>query len=101
MQLEDLNITEIAESLFTLEEKEFRYIQDHLLQTVQESLKGGLQQVLGNNLEFGVLDIENDVSLVMNLTVQSLVFNISGFFGGSLLESITKGLNISKLNFKM
>ncbi len=89
MQLEDLNITEIAESLFSLEEKEFRYIQDHLLQTAQESLKGGLQQVLGSNLEFGVLDIENDVELVLNLTVQSLVFNLSGFFQGSWLKKLT------------
>lgn len=89
MELGDLNITEIAESLFTLEEKEFRYIQDNLLKAVSESLPSGMQPILGDNLVFSVLNIEFDVELVLNLTIQNLIFNLSGFFQGSWLKKLT------------
>ena len=94
----DLNLTEIASSLFDLEEKEFRYIQDNSLQVVQEILPGGQPFILNKYGEFEALNVEFDTGLIMNLTVQSLVFNVTGFFKGSPLESMLKGLNISKLN---
>lgn len=101
VDLNDLNLTEIASSLFDLEEKEFRYIQDNSLQVVQEILPGGQPFILNKYGEFEALNIEFDIGLVMNLTVQSLVFNVTGFFKGSPLESMLKGLNISKLNLEM
>jgi hypothetical protein len=99
--LNDLNLTEIAETLFDLPEKDFRYLQDNALQVVQEILPGGQPYVLNKYGEFEALNVEFDTGLVMNLTVQSLYFNIKGFFEGSPLESMLKGLNISQLNFKM
>lgn len=101
MKLSDLNLTEIANSLFDLEEKEFRYIQDNALKVVQEILPGGQPFVLNKYGEFEALNVEFDTGLVMNLTVQSLYFNIKGFFKGSPLESMLKGLNISQLNSEM
>ncbi|EKQ56267.1 MULTISPECIES: phage tail assembly chaperone [unclassified Clostridium] len=101
VDLANLNLTEIAESLFDLEEKEFRYIQDNALQVVQELLGAGPTKVLNQFGEFEANNIEFDTGLVMNLTVQSLYFNIKGFFKGSPLESMLKGLNISQLNLKM
>lgn len=101
VNLNDLNLTEIAESLFDLEEKEFRYIQDNALKVVQELLGAGPAKVLNELGEFEVNNIKFDTGLVMNLTVQSLYFNIKGFFKGSPLESMLKGLNISQLNLKM
>ncbi len=98
VDLTDLNLTEIASSLFDLEEKEFRYIQDNSLQVVQEILPGGQPFILNKYGEFEALNVEFDTGLIMNLTVQSLVFNVTGFFKGSPLESMLKGLNISKLN---
>jgi len=96
MDLQDLNLTELAESLFDFPEEEFRYIQDNLLQVTEERLDAGNQKVLNSNLGWGILNIENDVSLVMNLTIQCLVFNVSGFFGGNLLELIKKAQNTYK-----
>lgn len=91
MNLEDVNITEIAEQLSDIPETKFRYIQDNLLQIISELLPAGGQPILTKDLTWGVLNIEFDMSLVMNLTIQSLVFNLSGFFGESLLASLMKG----------
>lgn len=101
MKLEDLNITEIAESLFGLPEKDFKYIQDNCLQSVQEILGAGPQKVLDEYGVWGIENLEFDIVLVMNLTIQSLMFNVSGFFKEGLLDSLTKGLNISRPNSKM
>ena len=101
IKLEDLNLDEIAESLFNLPEKEFSYIQDNCLQVVAELLPAGFQKVLNKSGTWGILNIEFDTTLVMNLTIQSLVFNVSGFFIGSPLTSLIKGLNISLPNSKM
>lgn len=101
LKLSDLNLTEITKSLFDLEEEEFKYIQDNALKVIQEILPGGQPYVLNKNGEFEALNVEFDTGLVMNLTVQSLFFNIKGFFKGSPLESMLKGLNISQLNLKM
>ena len=101
IKLEDLNLDEIAESLFNLPEKEFSYIQDNCLQVVAELLPAGFQKVLNKSGTWGILNIEFDTTLVMNLTIQSLVFNVSGFFTGSPLTSLIKGLNISLPNSKM
>lgn len=101
MNLGDINLTEIANSLFDLPENEFRYIQDNCLQVVNELLPAGEQSVLNKDGTWGVLNIEFDTSLVMNLTIQSLIFNVTGFFSESPLSSILKGLNLSQLNSQM
>jgi len=101
IKLEDLNLDEIAESLFNLPEKEFSYIQDNCLHVIDELLPAGFQKVLNKSGTWGILNIEFDTTLVMNLTIQSLVFNVSGFFIGSPLTSLIKGLNISLPNSKM
>lgn len=96
--IDKINLTELAGSLFELPEEEFRYIQDNCLQRVEEILPAGGAQVLNKHGIFGVGDIEFDTALVMNLTIQSLVFNVSGFFEDSPLASMLKGLNISQQN---
>lgn len=101
IDISDLNLSELASSLFDLPENEFRYIQDNCLQVVGELLPAGEQKVLNKDGSWGVLNIEFDTGLVMNLTIQSLIFNVTGFFNGSPLSSILKGLNISQPNFKM
>lgn len=96
--LDKINITEVASSIFDLPKDEFKYIQDNCLQVIEELLPAGPAKVLEQSGKYGVLDIEFDTGLVMNLTIQSLIFNVSGFFEGSPLSSIIKGLNISQLN---
>lgn len=96
--IDKINLTELAGSLFDLPEEEFRYIQDNCLQRVEEILPAGGAPVLNKYGKFEVLDIEFDTALVMNLTIQSLVFNVSGFFEDSPLASMLKGLSISQQN---
>lgn len=98
INLTDLNLEELANSLFDLPEKEFRYIQDNALKVVQEILPGGKPYILNKYGEFEALNVEFDIPLVMNLTIQSIIFNVKGFFSGSLLESLTQKLNISQQN---
>jgi len=90
--IDDINLTELASSLFSLPEEEFRYIQKNCLMRIKEILPGATPQILDEYGTWGVNDIEFDTQLVMNLTIQSLVFNVSGFFGGNLLVSLREGL---------
>lgn len=99
--LDDINLTDLMSSIFNLPESEFRYIQDNCLRVVEEILPAGPAKVLDKNGNYGVLDIEFNTALLLNLTIQSLIFNVAGFFEGSPLNSIVKGLNISQLNLKI
>lgn len=101
VNLSDLNLTELADSLFDLPEDEFRYIQDSALKVVQEILPGGKPVILNKYGEFEALNVEFDIPLVMNLTVQSIIFNVKGFFSENLLKSLTQKLSISQPNLKM
>ncbi|MBZ9633075.1 phage tail assembly chaperone [Clostridium sp. FP1] len=92
LNLEDINLTELASSLFSLPESEFRYIQDHCLMSIKELLPGAQPYVLNEFGTWGNEDIEFDTQLVLNLTLKELVFNIAPFFEGSKLSSMTKGL---------
>lgn len=99
--IDKINLTELAEPLFSLPEEEFRYIQDNCLRRVEEILPAGATKVLNKLGEFEALDIEYDTALVMNLTVQSLMFNVSGFLEGSPLASMLEGLSTSQQSSEM
>ncbi|OOM74000.1 hypothetical protein CLPUN_42380 [Clostridium puniceum] len=88
IKLNDLNIAKMTKTLFKMPEEDFRFVQDNCLQLVKELLPAGPQKVLDEYGKWGVLDIEFDTGLVMNLTIQSLVFNVTGFFKESLLSSL-------------
>lgn len=96
--IDDINLTKLASSLFSLPEDEFRYIQDNCLRAIRELLPGNAPQVLDEYGNYGVLDIEFDTKLIMNLTIQSLVFNVKDFFTADLLASLSKGLNLFQQN---
>jgi hypothetical protein len=98
VNLNDLNLTEIADSLFDLPQKQFQFIQDSALKVVQEILPGGKPFILNKYGEFEALNVEFDIPLVMNLTVQSIIFNVKGFFSEDLLKSLIQKLNISQQN---
>lgn len=99
--LDKLNLGDVIDALCSLSEKDFRYIQDNCLSVVEELLPAGSAKIIDKNGNFGVLDIEFNTGLLMTLTVHSLVFNVIGFFEGSPLASMLKGLNISQLNLQM
>lgn len=89
---EDNNIEEIAKGIFSLSKEEFEYIQDSCLKRCYEILPARNTQVLNDYGVYGNDDIEFNAGLIMNLTIQSLVFNISGFFTEGLLNSIKEKL---------
>lgn len=91
-----LNLSEALKPIFDLPEEEFRYIQDNCLKSVDELLAAGAQPVMQKNSEWGINDIAYDIGLVMNLTIQSLIFNVQGFFLGMNLSSVMKNLNLSQ-----
>ena len=91
-----LNLSEALKPIFDLPEEEFRYIQDNCLKSVDELLAAGAQPVIQKNGEWGINDIAYDIGLVMNLTIQSLIFNVQGFFLGMNFSSVMKNLNLSQ-----
>ena len=93
-----LNLSEALKPIFDLPEEEFRYIQDNCLKSVDELLAAGAQPVIQKNGEWGINDIAYDMGLVMNLTIQSLIFNVQGFFAGMNFSSAMKNLNLSQPN---
>jgi hypothetical protein len=101
VSIEDLNLTELFSSLFDLPKDEFEYIQDSCLKVVYEILGAGDSPVIRATGDWGVNDIEYDTSLVMQLTIQSLIFNVKGFFSGNLLDSISKRLDTFQQSSKM
>ena len=92
------NLSEVLKPIFDLPEEEFRYIQDNCLKSVDELLAAGAQPVIQKNGEWGINDIAYDMGLVMNLTIQSLIFNVQGFFAGMNFSSAMKNLNLSQPN---
>ncbi|WP_297428642.1 phage tail assembly chaperone [Clostridium sp.] len=94
--IEDLNLTELAESLFDLKKEEFEFIQDSALKVVDEIYPAGPERVFKEEGNWGSADIQFDIGLAMNLTIQSLVFNMQDFFAGSPFTSLMKGLTISQ-----
>lgn len=101
LSMDDINFTELASSLFSLPKDDFTYIQDNCLMVIKEMLPGGTPQILN---EFGVWgndDLEFNTKIILELTIKSLVFNVSGFFGESLLKSLHKGLTSFQQNAKI
>lgn len=93
INVEDLNLTELLSSLFNLEEKDFNYIQDNCLKVVEEILPAGPARVLDEYGNFGVLDMEFNTPLILNLTVRSLIFNVQDFFSESLWGPLLTSVN--------
>lgn len=90
INLENINFTELAAGLTKLDEKDFTYIQDNCLKVCYEILGSGDAQVLNDNGTYGVIGLERDTKAIMTLTIHAIVFNVSGFFGGSLLNFLKK-----------
>lgn len=99
--LKKLNLTKMLEPVFEMPEKEFSYIQDNCLKVVDELLNAGPQPVLQRNGDWGTNDISDNLGLVMNLTIQSLAFNVMGFLEGSPLTSIVGNVTSFQQNSKI
>ncbi len=59
--------------------------------------------VLMSDGRWGIEDIETDISLAIGLTIHTLIFNITDFFQGNTLKSLSQsfeGLDLSLFNVK-
>lgn len=84
----NINFTEIMSGLTDMKEEDFVYIQTNCLKTCSEILPSGDVRVLNDNNTYGIIGIEQDIKIVMALTIHTIVFNVSGFFGGSLSDLV-------------
>ncbi|EHL08976.1 hypothetical protein HMPREF0322_00399 [Desulfitobacterium hafniense DP7] len=66
----------------------FMEMQKDCLSVCEELLPAGPTPVLNENGSYGVNDIEHDAPLVLNLTIQALIWNITDFFDANLLDSL-------------
>lgn len=96
-KIDDLNLTELFSSIFSLPKEDFDFIQKTCLQSVFELLPGGEAQFLNNIGECETSKpVEDmcDTALFMNLTIQTLAFNLKSFFEGSNLTSLLGKINL-------
>lgn len=92
-----IDIAGMVSGLSTLKEEDFNYINDKCLQICFENLPAGPTQVMNSNGTFGVSDLDTDSATTLALVAHTLIFNVTGFFGGSPLGSILGGLLGTKL----
>lgn len=74
--------------------KEFFDLQADCLKVCVEMLPAGPAPVLNENGTYGVEDAENNVPLIMMLTIQALIWNVKDFFTAELLTSMSGALSI-------
>lgn len=86
------DLSTIMNELGSLSEDDFTYIQDRCLKVCSEVLPAGLSPVLDKNGFFGVTDLEEDTMTVLALTAHAIIFNLTGFFQGSPLQTLFKGI---------
>ncbi|GAB6170548.1 hypothetical protein JCM15765_03930 [Paradesulfitobacterium aromaticivorans] len=79
----------------TMSKQDFMDLQKDCLGVCAELLPAGPTPVLNENGSWGVMDIENNAPLVMALTIQALMWNVSDFFTEDLLASLSEVLNLS------
>lgn len=91
------DITKILGEMRKIPKEDFDYIQKECLKVVNEIYPNNPKpspSVIDDYGEYGILDV--DTPLIINLTIQSLIFNLSGFFGEKLsgfnLEGLTSSL---------
>ena len=78
--------------------EEFTELQTECLKVCYEELKAGKAPVMAANNAWGVADIEDDMVLVISLTIHALIHNVSGFFEGSALTDLVgsfKGMSLA------
>jgi len=90
--LGDIDIASIVSGLTSLSEQDFNYIHDKCLQVCMEDLAAGATRVMNPDGSFGVIGLEKDSATTLALVAHALIFNVTGFFGGSPLAGILGGL---------
>lgn len=95
------DVVKIFGEITKLSKEDFQYIQKNCLMVVNEIHENGVPGPSAIN-EYNTIGISDaDTALIMNLTIQSLIFNVSGFFGEKLSGLNLEGLTSSLQNLSM
>lgn len=82
----------VVSALTDIKDDDFEYIQKACLRVTSEHLGAGVTPVLNDNESFGVIGLEHDTMTVLALTVHALMFNVTGFFADTPLDSFVGGI---------
>lgn len=80
-----------------MEKKDFIDLQKDCLMICEEVFERTNAPIMNANGSWGVEDLENNSKVVLALTIQALVWNISDFFTEDLLTSLTGSMQDLKL----
>jgi hypothetical protein len=95
---EELNIPNMPKNRSFMSKAEFFELQNECLKICYEDLPAGKAPVIGDNDAWGVADIEDDMALVVSLTIHALIHNVAGFFKGNALKDLLasfKGMSLA------
>ncbi|MHB9057144.1 MAG: phage tail assembly chaperone [Paludibacteraceae bacterium] len=91
----------VSSSAKPMSKADFMELQRDCLLVCEEMLPAGPAPVIDKSGNFGVVGLEHDVKIVMALTIQVLVWNITSFFDESLLTSLSGAMSsLFQLNAK-
>lgn len=76
-----------------MSKESFMDLQKDCLKVCCEMLPAGPTPVIDENGNWGVTDAEHDTPLVLNLTIQALIWNVQSFFDESLLASLAESIS--------
>jgi hypothetical protein len=92
-----MGISNLPKGRSFMSKEEFKDLQIECLKVCYEDLKAGKAPVIGDNNAWGVADIEDDMVLVISLTIHALIHNVAGFFEGNALKDLLESFRGMKL----
>lgn len=98
---QQMNIPNLPKGRSFMSRDDFRELQTECLKVCYEDLAAGKAPVIGANDAWGVANIEDDMVLVISLTLHALVFNVSDFFQGNALQDLLgsfRGMKFAGVN---
>jgi hypothetical protein len=94
---QQMNMPNLPKGRSFMSREEFQELQIECLKVCYEDLPAGKAPVMGANNAWGVADIEDDMVLVISLTIHALIHNVAGFFEGNALKDLLTSFKGMKL----
>lgn len=94
---EQLNMPNLPKNRSFMSREEFQELQIECLKVCYEELPAGKTPVIGANNAWGVAEIDDDMLLVISLTIHALIHNVAGFFEGNVLKDLLGSFKGMKL----
>jgi hypothetical protein len=92
-----LNLPNMPKGRSFMSKEEFYELQNECLRVCYQDLPAGKAAVISDNDAWGVADVEDDMVLVISLTVHALLHNVKGFFEGNAFKDLLASFKGMKL----